>query len=251
MQVGRRLFARRKGRVLRLTPDGSRLLDYASRMLQLNDEAYSSMSEHALSSFVHLGVPLDFFGRSFTCWLTRFKTLHPMVRLEVEADESENLFQRIARGELDLAFFKQGTGAGHGTVVLREQLVWVSGSSATPSLEQSLPLVLFPEGCAYRRFALSTLRSHGIPSHISFASPSFESLKTAVVEGLGITVLARGLVSAPMRVVAPRIGLPPLPIVEVVYMYGHDDRARVVTELAHFLADSLTNAGPPNLATAA
>jgi hypothetical protein len=42
-----------------------------------------------------------------------------------------------------------------------------------------------------------------------------------------------------------------LPLVEVAYMYGRDDRPRVVTELAHFLADSLTHAGPPNLARAA
>jgi DNA-binding transcriptional LysR family regulator len=251
LQVGKRLFARRKGRVLQLTPDGSKLLDYASRMLQLNDEAYSSMANNVLTGFVRLGVPLDFFGRNFTSWLARFKSQHPMVGLEVEADRSENLFKRTRRGEFDLAFFKQETGSSHGHVVLREQLVWVAKSHFAPALTRSLPLIMFPEGCAYRRFALSTLRRAGIASHIGFVSPSFECLRTAVAEGLGVTVLARALVAPPMRVIGHRVRLPPLPVVEVAYLYGRDERARVVTELAHFLADSLTNADPPTLATAA
>jgi DNA-binding transcriptional LysR family regulator len=250
-QVGRRLLLRRKGRVVQLTSDGRLLLDYASRMLQLNDEACSSVSKSSHTGFIRLGVPLDFFGRNFTNWLAQFKSLHPMVGLDVEANQSENLYKRTRRGEFDLAFFKQDTGTGTGNTVLREQLVWVGRENVAPSTRDSLPLVLFPEGCAYRRAALSTLRSAGFTSHISFVSPSFECLKTAVVEGIGITVLARALATAPMRVITHRGRLPPLPVVEIAYMYGRGDKSPVVTELAHFLADSLNNAGPPTLARAA
>lgn len=250
-QVGKQLLIRRKGRVLKLTPDGSRLLEFAQRILQLNDEAYSSMSDDVLTGFVRLGVPLDFFGRNFTTWLAGFKSLNPMVSLEVESNQSENLLKRCERSEFDLAFFKQEAGKKRGTVSLREQLVWVSGRNYVPSLGQSLPLILFPEGCSYRRFAMSTLQSRSLPYHISFVSPSFECLKTAVVEGLGITVLARALVSPPLRVVSPRVGLPALPPVELVYMYGQKKSSRVVAELAHYLSDKLINARPSPLETAA
>jgi DNA-binding transcriptional LysR family regulator len=250
-QLGRRLFVRRKGRVLQLTLDGDRLLQYASRILQLNDEAYSSMSDKALAAFVRLGVPLDFFGRNFTRWLARFKSLHPGVGLEVESDRSEHLLRRASRGELDLAFFKQAPGAGHGHAVVREQLVWVARQEPLPPLAPSLPLILFPEGCANRRLALSTLRSQGLPFHVSFVSPSFDCLRTAVVEGLGISVLSRTLATPPLRVVAPRFGLPPLPAVEVAYLYGAEETPPLVAELARFLADGLANAGPPHLAEAA
>jgi DNA-binding transcriptional LysR family regulator len=250
-QLGRRLFVRRKGRVLQLTLDGERLLQYANRILQLNDEAYSSLSESARAGFVRLGLPLDFFGRNFICWLARFKSLNPGIGLEVESDQSEQLLRRTSRGELDLAFFKQATGAGHGHVVMREELVWVTRQGALPSLGPSLPLVLFPEGCANRRLALSTLRSHGLPFHISFVSPSFDCLRTAVVEDLGVTVLARTLVKPPLQSVEPSCELPPLPPVDLAYMYGAEEMPPVVTELAHFLAESLTSAGPPRLARAA
>src|SRR5512142_387880 len=119
-QVGKSLLTRRKGRVIDLTSEGGELVQYARRILQLNDEAYASMSDDMLTGFVRLGVPLDFFGRDFTAWLARFKNKHPMVGLEVEANQSENLMKRSARGEFDLAFFKQLAGARTGTIALRE-----------------------------------------------------------------------------------------------------------------------------------
>jgi DNA-binding transcriptional LysR family regulator len=240
-QVGKGLLTRRKGRVIELTSEGGKLLQYARKILQLNDEAYASMSDDLLTGFVRLGVPLDFFGRDFTTWLARFKNKHPMVGLEVEANQSENLLKRSARGEFDLAFFKQEMGAMNGTVTLREQLVWVSGPHYTPDAEESVPLILFPEGCAYRRCAVAALQEQKRPWHLSFVSPSFECLKSAAVEGMGITVLARALVASPLRVVRHGLPLPELPAVELVYSYGRRSNARVVGELANYLADSLIN----------
>jgi DNA-binding transcriptional LysR family regulator len=242
-QIGKSLLSRRKGRVINLTSEGSKLVQYARRILQLNDEAYASMSDDVLSGFVRLGVPLDFFGRDFTSWLARFKNSHPMVGLEVEANQSENLMKRSARGEFDLAFFKQTTGARNGTVALREQLVWVSGANYSADSAASVPFIMFPEGCAYRNCAVAALRDHKQPWHLSFVSPSFECLKSAAVEGMGITVLARALVTPPLRVVAHGLRLPQLPTIELAYSFGRRSNSRLVSELAHYLADSLVNAG--------
>lgn len=241
VQVGKSLLDRRKGRVFELTSEGSKLLQYARRMLQLNDEAYASMSDDVLTGFVRLGVPLDFFGRDFTTWLAGFKAIHPMVGLEIEANQSENLMKRSARGEFDLAFFKQDTGAKHGTVTLREQLVWVAGANYLPDALQSIPLILFPEGCAYRRCAIAALGEKKRNWHLSFVSPSFELLRAAASEGMGVTVLARSLVTAPLRIISHNARLPELPTVELVYSQGRRTNSRVVGELATYLADSLAN----------
>jgi hypothetical protein len=56
-------------------------------------------------------------------------------------------------------------------------------------------------------------------------------------------VLGRALVEAPLRVLGPSYGLPALPAVEVAYAFGRRSRARVVSELALFLAESLSNSG--------
>jgi DNA-binding transcriptional LysR family regulator len=250
-QVGKGLLVRRKGLVIELTSEGAKLLQFARRILQLNDEAYASISEDVLTGFVRLGVPYDFFGRNFATWIAQFKNRHPMVGLEIEANQSENLMKRNSRGEFDLAFFKQETGAENGVVALREQLVWASGPRYSPDAEDSVPLILFPEGCAYRRFAVAALKECGRPWHLSFVSPSFECLKSAAVEGLGLTVLARALVTPPLRVVRHGLGLPSLPSVELVYSYGRRTNSRVVGELANYLADSLADSAPANVVGAA
>lgn len=164
-----------------------------------------------------------------------------MVGLEVESNQSENLMKRNARGEFDLAFFKQETGAKNGTVALREQLVWVSGPNYAPDSGESVPPILFPKGHAYRRCAIAALKDHKRPWHLSFVSPSFDCLKLAAVEGMGITVLAHALVAPPLRVVRHGLRLPQLPTVELVYSYGRRSNSRVVSELANYLADSLSN----------
>jgi hypothetical protein len=71
------------------------------------------------------------------------------------------------------------------------------------------------------------------------------------VEGMGITVLARALVAPPLRIVRHRMRLPQLPTVELVYSQGRRSNLRVVSELALYLADSLTNARPGKAATLA
>lgn len=241
IQIGKELLSRRKGRVIELTSEGERLLQYARRMMQLNDEAYASMSDDALSGFVKLGVPLDFLGRNFTSWLARFKSEHPMVGFEVEANQSENLAVRSARGEFDLAFFKQEIGANVGNVALSEQLVWVTGPNFSPNSAEPLPLILFPEGCAYRRCAIAALKARNRPWHLSFVSPSFECLRAAALESMGVTVLARVLVAPPLRVVSLSAMLPDLPAVDLVYTQGRRSNSRVVSELATYLADNLAN----------
>ncbi|MDR3464836.1 MAG: LysR substrate-binding domain-containing protein [Xanthobacteraceae bacterium] len=245
IQVGKALLTRRKGRVLELTSEGDKLTQYARRILQLNDEAYASVCDDTLAGYVRLGVPLDFLGRDFTTWLARFKTKNPMVGLEVEANQSENLMKRSARGEFDLAFFKQETGSRNGTVALREQLVWVSGPNYSGDDTASVPLILFPEGCAYRRFAVAALKDERRTWHLSFVSPSFECLRAAAVEGLGITVLARALVAPPLRIARPEMQLPQLPTVELAYSHGRRSNSRAVGELASFLAESLTRTNIP------
>ncbi|MDA9406228.1 LysR substrate-binding domain-containing protein [Bradyrhizobium sp. CCBAU 45384] len=241
-QIGEALLSRRKGKVLQLTPHGDCLVNYARRILQLNDEACRSMSEEPLDGFIRLGVPLDFFGRELAAWLAQFKAKHPMVGLEVEANQSEGLQKRSARGEFDLAFFKQDMGAQLGTVAQREQLVWVAGPNFECDEMNSIPLVLFPEGCLYRRCALASLKLHGSPSHISFVGPGFDSLKSAAIDGMGITVLARALVKPPLKIVPHGLRLPQLPAVELAYSQSQRSNSRVVNELTNHLADSLAMA---------
>jgi DNA-binding transcriptional LysR family regulator len=240
-QVGKPLLVRRKGRVIELTSEGGKLLQFARQILQLNDKACASMSDDALTGFIRLGVPYDFFGRGFGTWIALFKSRHPMVGLEIESNQSSNLRQRSEQGEFDLAFFRQEAGE-NGIVALSEQLVWVGGPSYCADESNSLPLILFPEGCAYRRHAVAALKDHDRAWHLSYVSPSLECLTSAVAEGMGISVLARGLVTPPLRIIRQGFDVPNLPSVDLAYAFGPRGNFRAVSELANYLTDNLVNA---------
>src|ERR1700753_972085 len=55
-RINRPIFAR-DGRASKLTEDGSRLLDYARRIVKLNVEALSAFSKTELSGRVRMGAP--------------------------------------------------------------------------------------------------------------------------------------------------------------------------------------------------
>src|SRR5947207_2173637 len=58
-QLGSPLFAKR-GRGVRLTESGEKLIDYARQMLQIEAAAFASVSRKALAGRVRLGIPDDY-----------------------------------------------------------------------------------------------------------------------------------------------------------------------------------------------
>jgi len=123
--VGRSLFIK-QGRRNRLTREGDRLLDYATRLVQLNEEAMRAFSAPSLSGLVRLGTPDDYAERFLPPILARFTRSHPGVELEVLCAPSLQLTQNITDNELDLAIITQCDSDPVGQVIRSEQLLWVS-----------------------------------------------------------------------------------------------------------------------------
>jgi len=81
-RLERQIFAR-DGRASKLTDDGSRLLDYARRLVKLNVETVAAFSDAALSGRVRLGVPDDYADRYLPEIMARFSRAYPSVELTV------------------------------------------------------------------------------------------------------------------------------------------------------------------------
>ena len=73
----------RTPRSVRLTPEGEIFLDYARRMLDLNDEAVARFSDAAMTGLVRLGTPEDFATQHLPEVLARFAQAYPSVALAV------------------------------------------------------------------------------------------------------------------------------------------------------------------------
>lgn len=192
--IGRRLCERTPRRV-RLTHDGDVLLAYANRMLQINDEALTRIIEPKLEGKVRLGAPEDFATTHLPSILGEFARTHPLVALEVTCDLTMNLMQRFRNEELDLALLKrEPTVRLAGIRVWREPLVWVACDGFVVNARETIPLVVSPEPCVYRKRATQALKVAKRTFRIAYTCGSLAGNLAAVKSGLGISVLPKEMI---------------------------------------------------------
>ena len=184
-QTGSSLF-RKIGRRRLPTESGELLLNYARRILTLNDEAASLLKPAPLQGHLRFGVTQDFADRGLATILARFTNRHPAIRLDVRVDTSCRLQDGIARDELDLAIAFQEPG-GPGDALGELALKWIAPSHFAQQKNRPLPLVLFEPPCLFRNRVIAALERAGISWRVVYTSPSLPGIMAAVEAGLGIT----------------------------------------------------------------
>lgn len=200
--LGQKLIERTP-RSVKLTSEGESFLGYARRLLDLNDEVVSRISEPQMHGTVRLGTPEDFATRHLPEVLARFTQAYPAVALEVTCDLTLNLLERFRKGSFDLTLIKRERGAARsgGIRVWREPLVWVTSERDFQSADGPLPLVVSPTPCVYRKRATEALDRVRRDWRIAYTCGSLAGSIAAVKAGLGVTVLPKDMVPAGLHVV--------------------------------------------------
>jgi DNA-binding transcriptional LysR family regulator len=239
--LGVALF-RKVGRSKRLTEHGVRLLDYARRLLALNDEAVESLAAPDLRGPLRIGSIYDATEFLLPPLLARFSQLYPNLQIEVHTDRTAHLMAALKRGEIEIALVGAPEGSSdpaHPSVRLRTSpLVWMAGNGYTHNRAQPVPLVLPDEPSSYRATAIAALDAHHIGWRIRHVSTSlaFSALRAALRAGLGITVRLIEMLAPDLRVLTEAEGLPRLPNM-CLDLYLRDER---VSPPARRLFDSMT-----------
>ncbi|MCG7867881.1 MAG: LysR substrate-binding domain-containing protein, partial [Candidatus Thiodiazotropha taylori] len=206
-QSGSKLF-RKSGRRQMLTEPGELLLNYARRILSLNDEATAALKPIPLQGQIRFGVTQDFADRGLAVVLARFADSHPGVRLDVRVNPSCELKQEIAKGKLDLAVAFQEHG-DRGDPLGQLQLSWIVPEAFIEPDDQPLKLVLFEPPCVFRDRVINALEKASMSWRVVYTSPSLPGLLAAVDAGLGVTARLSYRNRAPVE------GLPKLQPVEL------------------------------------
>ena len=220
-QLGVALF-QKVGRSKRLSEPGVRLLEYARRLLALNDEALESLAVSDLRGPLRIGSTYDAAEFLLPPLLARFSQLYPNVQIEVHPARTAHLLQALKRGEIEITLVATPGGtvdAAHPSVRLRSSpMVWMAASEYIHDPSQPVPLILPNEPSGYRATALTTLDAHRIPWRIRHVSTSlaFSGVRAALRAGLGITVRTIEMLDPALRVLSEAEGLPRLPNI------GHD-----------------------------
>ncbi|MBM3650961.1 MAG: LysR family transcriptional regulator [Alphaproteobacteria bacterium] len=216
--LGKRLLERGARRVA-LTAEGDALLGHARQMLELNDRLIASLDEPLLAGTVRLGTPEDFATTHLPQVLARFAKAYPAVQLEVTCDLTLNLMGRFRDGDFDLVLVKrEPERSDRGVRVWREPLVWVAAEHLAVPADGSLPLVVSPPPCVYRKRATDSLSRARRPWRVAYSCASLAGQHAAVKAGLGVTVLPKDMVPAGLSAIERRSGLPDLHDTEIALL---------------------------------
>ena len=212
-EIGVQLF-RKQGRKTLLTEQGEIALQYARRVLELNDEMIDILRGSSLSGLVRIGFAQDFTANVLPLVIERFSSLYPLVKLEVTVDRGQVLIQSLNSGDLDLALTLGGSPAKTAQILSELPLYWIASPKFRDRANQPLPLALFNPPCGCQTRGLDSLQDAGRPWRAAMTSPSLPGLWAAVSAGLGLT--ARTLIGIPADVQVIDLGLPPLGDMPVV-----------------------------------
>jgi DNA-binding transcriptional LysR family regulator len=265
-QAGAPLF-KKSGRGLALTDAGEIMLDYARRLVGLNDEAAVATRGLDMEGWIRLGLQEDFGEALLPQLLGRFARAHPKVRIEARVARNTELQERFDTGQLDLALLWNSTteiegtraraarpdaGAARGPVerLARPRMCWI-GSSALPWRAESgepLPLIAFDRPCQFTHAATTALDRARIPWRLVFTSPSLNGLWAAAAAGLGINVRTPyGLPASVRPLDAKAAGLPALPAIPLLLLKRPGENQPLADRLAAIMREHMNGeiARPP------
>jgi DNA-binding transcriptional LysR family regulator len=201
--LGSELFNRaRSGSTL--TPAGELLLPLARRML-----ADAGSVRRELAELAGLERGRVRFGATPTLCISlvaevlhAFHSAHPAVELHLAEDGSRSLFDRLARGELDLALVTTSTAAAPGaftvTPLLVEELVVVSSAAepplaATGALDLAavarLPQIVFNSSYDLRRTTDAAFAAAGLEPDVVLEGAEMDAVLRFAERGLGVAVV--------------------------------------------------------------
>lgn len=239
--AGQALLLRSKSGVVP-TAAGDRLLVHARRILALSDAAWRDMQGAPLAGELRLAITDYFRPGELAQMLARLGAQHPQVRLRVHIDKSDAIEAAYARGDFDVAVTMRiaaaASGPAVGQVLRREPLVWTGARHLGLRDDAPLRLIVLPETCALRRFAVALLEKRHRPYFIAHEASGVAGVQSAVAAGLGVACLNASSLSADLVPLPRQPGLPALPQVVFRVLPPRDGEQALTTAARQLIADS-------------
>lgn len=232
------------------TPAGARLLEYARRILALNELALQELRGHALEGELRLAVTDYFRPGEIAGMLRRLRERYPYLRLHVTVMKSAAIDAAAEMDAFDIGLsmrLPRGRGtlgkSTRGTVLRREPLAWVAASGEADALPATLPLVLLPDTCSLHRFVVQLLLRKRLPFEIAHSASGVAGLHLALAAGLGLSCLNASAIGpgvAPLDGgTVARLGLPRLPEAEFFLLPARRSESPFIAEARTVLAEQL------------
>lgn len=215
--LGLALFDR-SGRTIALTASGEQLLVYARRMIALNDEVITRLTDHAFEGEVTLGVPHDIVYPVIPQVLKQFHAAFPRVKIKLESSYTRVLKEQFAKGGCDVILTTE-TGLDQGGETLAtKSLVWIGAPGGAAWRQRPLQLA-FCRHCLFRPHVVAGLDQKGIPWEMSVDTESDRTIEAAVSADLSVHAMIEGTQPPYLELIDHGGALPSLPQ-QKVNLYG-------------------------------
>ncbi|AKN67242.1 LysR family transcriptional regulator [Herbaspirillum seropedicae] len=204
--MGVPLFVRDRRRMV-LTAAGEALLDYAERILDLAQEARQAVAPQSPRGRLRIGSMESAAASRLPGPLAEFHQRWPEVRLELSTAPTDVLMAQVRACKLDAALVAGPVSdpAFDATPLFREELLLVTPRShrrvRAPEEVMLDTLIVFEQGCAYRRHAEAWFAGHGagrqLPRTLELAS--YHAILACVSAGAGVAVVPRSVIAMQME----------------------------------------------------
>ncbi|WP_448566790.1 LysR substrate-binding domain-containing protein [Thalassotalea ganghwensis] len=226
----------RHHRQLQLTAQGKQLVSYARRLLALNDQAVSQLTQSKRQLKLRVGCPDDYTAIAIPRLITLLKEHQPDIEISIFNANSGALRRAMDNDEIDLAILTRSPESNEGHFVYQEKGVWVANNSDA-FLQKPLPLVLFEESCKFHSQVIDSLDKKAVAYQI-ICTASHITLLQDLVRSQGAVSVLPSKAASPELIYERAIDGADLPVVDVVLVTTQSEQHVVgwqVSDLARAL----------------
>lgn len=181
----------RSARQIALTGEGELLLSFARRILELNDDIYSKLTDSDYEGEIVLGVPHDIVYPAIPFVLQRFNALYPRMRVQLLSSYTSKLKDLFSQGKCDLILTTEDGCDPEGETLSELRLIWYGAAGGTAWKQRPLRLASEPR-CIFRRTMQSALDRAGIPWEMGVESTSSRAIEVSISADLAVFTQLEG-----------------------------------------------------------
>lgn len=224
----------RSGRGIALTASGEQLLTYARRMVALNDEVMTRLTDQAFEGELTLGVPHDIVYPFVPRVLQQFNTAYPRVKVQLIASYTKSLKEQFKKGEADLILTTENDGTEGSETLANLPLRWIGAPGGSAWRQRPLRIA-FCRHCTFRPRMIEALDNAGIPWEMAVDTDSDRTIEATVAADLAVHGVIEGTEPFHLARIDHGGALPNLPE-QKINLYGADgSKGEVVSSMADLL----------------
>ncbi|MEP1442671.1 MAG: LysR family transcriptional regulator [Hyphomicrobiales bacterium] len=206
----------RRGKPMRLSDVGERLVVHAKQILSAHNDAVMCMESVNVVGSVSIGIPALMSAAPIGNHLKRFKNIYQGTSLRVIFDSPDKLDKMLKNGEIDLRVVYQSTPGEGGEVLYNEDLKWVRDSANTLPDCDAIPIALPSEGHCLRNHILSYLEKSTAQWEETASLTCMSKIYDRVASGQAISAIPSSMLDRAVTPVSDKLGLPFIDPVQLV-----------------------------------